>query len=161
MRRYRQPAWNCRRQPSHALVLTGMRRCGKIRLQSRILHTAKGKAVTINLGDMRPTSSGRRTFTGLARTLPAWQTHPMSAQKAFQRGVSPLLQLLLPGKEDLIMASVPDQRLQDRIDQLAGKSTEGELTEEERAEYEGYIRANKFIALMMREAKRFKAQSAA
>jgi hypothetical protein len=85
----------------------------------------------------------------------------MSAQKAFQRGVSPLLQLLLPGKEDLIMASVPDQRLQDRIDQLAGKSTEGELTEEERAEYEGYIRANKFIALMMREAKRFKAQSAA
>lgn len=85
----------------------------------------------------------------------------MSTQMAFQRGVSPLLQLLLPGKEDLIMSVMPDQSLRDRIDQLAGKSTEGELTEEERAEYEGYVRANKFIALMMREAKRFKAQSAA
>ena len=86
---------------------------------------------------------------------------PMSTQMAFQRGVSPLLQLLLPGKEDLIMSVMPDRALRDRIDQLAGKSTEGELTEEERAEYEGYVRANKFIALMMREAKRFKAQSAA
>ncbi len=85
----------------------------------------------------------------------------MSTQMAFQRGVSPLLQLLLPGKEDLIMSVMPDRALRDRIDQLAGKSTEGELTEEERAEYEGYVRANKFIALMMREAKRFKAQSAA
>lgn len=85
----------------------------------------------------------------------------MSTQMAFQRGVSPLLQLLLPGKEDLIMSVMPDRTLRDRIDQLAGKSTEGELTEEERAEYEGYVRANKFIALMIREAKRFKAQSAA
>jgi hypothetical protein len=85
----------------------------------------------------------------------------MNTQMAFQRGVSPLLQLLLPGKEDLIMSVMPDRSLRDRIDQLAGKSTEGELTEEERAEYEGYVRANKFIALMMREAKRFKAQSAA
>ncbi len=85
----------------------------------------------------------------------------MSTQMAFQRGVSPLLQLLLPGKEDLIMSVMPDRSLRDRIDQLAGKSTEGDLTEEERAEYEGYVRANKFIALMMREAKRFKAQSAA
>ena len=85
----------------------------------------------------------------------------MSTQTAFQRGVSPILQLLLRGKEDLIIAYEPDRSLRDRIDQLASKSTEGELTEEERAEYEGYVRANKFIALMMREAKRFKAQSAA
>jgi hypothetical protein len=85
----------------------------------------------------------------------------MSTQMAFQRGVSPLLQLLLPGKEDLIMSVMPDRSLRDRIDQLASKSTAGELTDEERAEYEGYVRANKFIALMMREAKRFKARSAA
>jgi uncharacterized protein YnzC (UPF0291/DUF896 family) len=59
------------------------------------------------------------------------------------------------------MASEPDRSLRDRIDQLASKSTEGELTDEEQAEYDGYIRANKFIALMMQEAKRFKAQSVA
>jgi hypothetical protein len=85
----------------------------------------------------------------------------VSTQTAFQRGVSPILQLLLRGKEDLIMASEPDRSLRDRIDQLASKSTEGELTDEEQAEYDGYIRANKFIALMMQEAKRFKAQSVA
>ncbi len=85
----------------------------------------------------------------------------MSTQTAFQRGVSPILQLLLRGKEDLIIAYEPDRSLRDRIDQLASKSTEGELTDEEQVEYDGYIRANKFIALMMQEAKRFKAQSVA
>ena len=85
----------------------------------------------------------------------------MSTQTAFQRGVSPILQLLLRGKEDLIIAYEPDRSLRDRIDQLASKSTEGELTDEEQVEYDGYIRANKFIALMMQEAKRFKAQSEA
>jgi hypothetical protein len=85
----------------------------------------------------------------------------VSTQTAFQRGVSPILQLLLRGKEDLIIAYEPDRSLRDRIDQLASKSTEGELTDEEQVEYDGYIRANKFIALMMQEAKRFKAQSVA
>lgn len=33
----------------------------------------------------------------------------------------------------------------DRIEELAAQSTEGELSEEERAEYEGDVRANKFI----------------
>lgn len=85
----------------------------------------------------------------------------MSTQAAFHRGVSPLLNILLPGKEDLILAAASDSSLRDRIEQLAVRSTEGELTEEERKEYEGYVRANKFVALLLREAKRFKAQSAA
>ena len=85
----------------------------------------------------------------------------MSIQSAFQRGVSPLLQLLLPGKEELVMAASADQALRQRIDQLASKSTEGQLSDDERAEYEGYVRANKFIAVLRREAKRLKAASAA
>ena len=85
----------------------------------------------------------------------------MSTQAAFQRGVSPLLQILLPGREDMVLSATADITLRERIEKLAAKSTEGELTEAERAEYEGYVRANKFVAVLLREVKRFKAQSAA
>jgi hypothetical protein len=71
---------------------------------------------------------------------------------AFERGVAPLLEKLLPEKLSDVLSFKPDPKLQQRIDQLAGKSTEGELTNEERAEYEGYVRANKFIAVLRREA---------
>ena len=51
--RHRQPTWNRSQQQSHALVLTGVRRCGKSTLQGQIRQTVKGKAVTINLEDTR------------------------------------------------------------------------------------------------------------
>ena len=50
--------------------------------------------------------------------------------------------------------------LQARIEELAGKSTEGQLTETERAEYAGYVRANKFIAILQRQARRLIGASA-
>ena len=81
----------------------------------------------------------------------------MSAQAAFQRGVQPLLRILLPGKEEEVLSIAADQSLRDRIEELATKSTEGELTSEERDEYAGYVRANKFVAVMRREARTFKA----
>jgi hypothetical protein len=37
---------------------------------------------------------------------------------------------------------------------LACKSTEDELNEQERSEYEGYVRANKFIAILQKQARR-------
>ena len=40
-----------------------------------------------------------------------------------------------------------------RIEELARKSTEDELTEDERAEYAGYVRANKFVAVLRRQAQ--------
>ena len=46
-----------------------------------------------------------------------------------------------------------DRELQARIEELARKSTEGELTEDERAEYVGYVRANKFVAIIKRQAQ--------
>ncbi|MEI6535111.1 MAG: hypothetical protein WCN98_07225 [Verrucomicrobiaceae bacterium] len=76
----------------------------------------------------------------------------MSSNAAFQRGVGPLLQLLLPGKEAAVQSFKPDRGLQDRIEVLAEKSTEGALTAEEHEEYEGYVRANKFVAILRREA---------
>ncbi|PAW70393.1 MAG: hypothetical protein B9S38_07955 [Verrucomicrobiia bacterium Tous-C4TDCM] len=85
----------------------------------------------------------------------------MSGAAAFQRGVNPLLELLLPGKVDELLAAKGDPALSDRIEQLASKSTEGTLSPEEREEYMGYIRANKFVAVLRREAKKFKSGSAA
>jgi hypothetical protein len=81
----------------------------------------------------------------------------MSAQTAFQRGVQPLLRILLPGKEEEVLSIAADQSLRDRIEELAAKNTEGELTPEERDEYAGYVRANKFVAVMRREARTFQA----
>ena len=72
---------------------------------------------------------------------------------AFERGVRPVLQIVLPDKAEALLKFRPSAELQDRIEVLAGKSTEGALTEAERAEYEGYVRANKFVALLQRLAR--------
>ena len=65
-----------------------------------------------------------------------------------------MLDILLPGKAEDVLNFHPDPALQDRIDALAAKSNEGELSEAEREEYEGYARANKFIAILQRQARR-------
>jgi hypothetical protein len=72
---------------------------------------------------------------------------------AFDRGVRPVLQIVLPGKVEDVLNFRPDPALQERIEELARKSTEGELTKDERAEYVGYIRANKFVAILQRQAR--------
>jgi hypothetical protein len=77
----------------------------------------------------------------------------MSIQNAFHVGLAPVLQLLLPGREQMVLDARPDQALRDRIDTLASKNTENALTDDERAEYEGYVRANKFLAVLRREAR--------
>lgn len=80
----------------------------------------------------------------------------MSTQSAFHRGVYPWLEVLLAGKEEAVLSIQPSQGLRERIEHLASKSTEGELTAEEREEYEGYVRANKFAATLRRQARQMK-----
>lgn len=75
------------------------------------------------------------------------------ATTAFDRGVQPILQIVLLDRADAVLNFRPDPALQARIEELAAKSTEGELTAQERAEYEGYVRANKFIAILQRQAR--------
>jgi uncharacterized protein YnzC (UPF0291/DUF896 family) len=64
-----------------------------------------------------------------------------------------VLRIVLPEKAKAILRLGADPELQARIEELAGKSTEGQLTETERAEYAGYVRANKFIATLQRQAR--------
>jgi len=70
-----------------------------------------------------------------------------SESLAFDRGVRPMLEIVLPEKADAVIGFRADPELQARIEELAQKSTEGKLTEDERGEYAGYVRANKFIAI--------------
>ena len=58
----------------------------------------------------------RDRMLGLAFETPIPIFRVMSAQSAFQRGVSPLLQLLLPGREDAVLSVQTDQSLRERID---------------------------------------------
>ena len=46
-----------------------------------------------------------------------------------------------------------DSRLQARLDELADKSTDGTLTEDERSEYDTYVRALDFIAVLQSKAR--------
>jgi uncharacterized protein YnzC (UPF0291/DUF896 family) len=61
--------------------------------------------------------------------------------------------MVLPEKAEAILRFRVAPELQARIEELAGKSTEDQLTETERAEYAGYVRANKFIAILQRQAR--------
>jgi hypothetical protein len=63
---------------------------------------------------------------------------------------------LLVGSADSILDRYffrPAPEFQARIEELAAKSTEGQLTQTEREEYAGYVRANKFIAILKRLAR--------
>jgi uncharacterized protein YnzC (UPF0291/DUF896 family) len=64
-----------------------------------------------------------------------------------------VLRIVLPEKAEAILRFRAAPELQARIEELAGKSTEGQLTETEGAEYAGYVRANKFIAILQRQAR--------
>jgi hypothetical protein len=46
-----------------------------------------------------------------------------------------------------------DGELQARVSELADKCTEGKLSPGERAEYEAYVRANNFIAILQAKAR--------
>lgn len=72
---------------------------------------------------------------------------------AFDRGVRPVMQIVLPEKAGEVVEFRADPKLQARIEELASKSTEGQLSEAESAEYAGYVRANKFVAILQRQAR--------
>jgi hypothetical protein len=76
-----------------------------------------------------------------------------SESLAFDRGVRPVLEIVLPEKADAVIGFRADPELQARIEELARKSTEGDLTDDEREEYAGYVRANKFVAVLQRQAQ--------
>ena len=73
---------------------------------------------------------------------------------AFERGTDPILRFLTRDQARALVAYRGDDLLRERIEDLARRNTEGSLTEAERSEYEGYVRANKFIAILQSKARK-------
>lgn len=78
----------------------------------------------------------------------------LGANDAFDRAIEPVISLLSREQAAQIADFHADESLQARIEQLASKANQGELTDEERAEYEGYAQANRFIAVLQATARR-------
>ncbi|NLX96969.1 MAG: hypothetical protein GXY83_12405 [Rhodopirellula sp.] len=77
---------------------------------------------------------------------------------AFERGTDAVLQFFTVEQARALVEYQGDEAIRERIEQLAEKCTEGELTEVERAEYEGYIQANDFIATLQAKARKMLAE---
>jgi hypothetical protein len=73
---------------------------------------------------------------------------------AFDRATQANFGILQPEQVHQIVDYHADDALQDRIAQLADKANEGELSDDERAEYVGYIEANRFVAVLQARARR-------
>jgi hypothetical protein len=77
------------------------------------------------------------------------------SSSAFDRGFEPVFRLLSEQQLRELVELSRDKKLEHRIEELAGKSNEGELTPEETAEYDGYIQANKVLAILQAQGRRF------
>ena len=73
---------------------------------------------------------------------------------AFDRATDPILSLFTVEQAKALIDYRGDDDLRNQIERLAEKCSEGTLTEAERAEYQGYIRANKFIATLQARARK-------
>jgi hypothetical protein len=78
---------------------------------------------------------------------------------ALERLLDPVSRCLTPEVARQLIELRADSDLQERIDMLADKCTEGELTPEEREEYETYVRAGRFIAILQAKARKLLAHS--
>ncbi len=76
------------------------------------------------------------------------------AATAFDRGVEPVREAMMPEQARRLLGFRPDPALRDRVDDLARRANEGELSPDEREEYEGYSRANKFVAILLAQARK-------
>jgi len=86
--------------------------------------------------------------------------NPTINLSAFDRATNPVFEILSRDQALHIADFHADEELQARIEELANKANEGELSDEELAEYEGYAQANKFIAVLQAKARRMLADKA-
>lgn len=72
---------------------------------------------------------------------------------ALDRLLEPVGRCFTPEVARKIVELRADPDLQARIDELADKSTDGRLSEEERSQYETIVRAIDFIAVLQAQAR--------
>jgi hypothetical protein len=74
------------------------------------------------------------------------------------RLLDPVTRSLTPEVARRLVELRADPEIQARIDALADKCTEGQLTPEEREEYETYVQAIHIIAILQAKARKLLAQ---
>lgn len=85
----------------------------------------------------------------------------MATQEAIlDEMLEPLVEALTPESARVLSQIQAKPSIQARVDQLAAKCNEGELSVEERTEYEDYVRIGNLLALIKAKAKRVLAESA-
>jgi hypothetical protein len=77
-----------------------------------------------------------------------------SAQTALERVLAAVGQCLDRQSAESLLRLRADTEMQQRIEELADKCTEGRLTPEERDEYEAMIRVGNFVAILQAKARR-------
>ena len=75
------------------------------------------------------------------------------SHQAFHRGTAPIFALLTPEQTRQLADLRGDPTLAGRIEELAAKANEGDLSPAEHAEYEAYIEANNLLAVLQAEAR--------
>ncbi len=83
-----------------------------------------------------------------------------SSTAALDRLLDALARRFTPAAARAIVRFRADADTRARIAELADKCNEGSLTAQERAEYEDYVRAIDFIAILQSKARRLLARSA-
>jgi hypothetical protein len=78
---------------------------------------------------------------------------------ALDRLLDPVSRRMTPEVARWLLELRADPELQERVDLLADRCTEGQLTPEEREEYETYVRFSRVIAILQARARRFLARS--
>jgi hypothetical protein len=73
---------------------------------------------------------------------------------AFDRATQAIFGILSPEQVHQIVDYHADETLQTRIAELAEKANEGNLSTEERSEYQGYAQANHFVAILQAGVQR-------
>jgi len=84
-----------------------------------------------------------------------------AAEAILSRVLEPLAGCFTPEVAQQVVNLRADANLQARLDELAVRNSEGELSDEEREEYEAYVEAIDVISILQTEARRILAESAA
>lgn len=77
----------------------------------------------------------------------------LESHLAFHRGTEPLFDILTPDQLRKLSELQGEPSLAERVQELAEKANEGELSDSEAAEYEAYIEANDLLAILQAEAR--------
>jgi len=77
-----------------------------------------------------------------------------SGDATLERLLDPVTRCLTPEAARQLVALKADPQFQERLDTLADKCTEGQLSPEEREEYETYVRAIHIIAILQAKARK-------